>query len=195
MVRTEKVRLFYYSDLLFRPLGQNRIRRSHKRRDYLVNLEYIMGWIARFYLENGDDIFMQEWKIALEEFLKDWKIRNDVVGALVCGSYITGNPSKRSDIDVHILLSDDVEWRERGNRIINGFLIEYFVNPPKQIRRYFQEDFQDHRTMSMVQFITGMTLFDKTGIITEIKVEAQKWIKKDYKELNEIVTQNLIILL
>jgi hypothetical protein len=40
-----------------------------------------------------------------------------------------------------------------------------------------------------------MTLFDKTGIITEIKVEAQKWIKKDYKELNEIVTQNLIILL
>jgi hypothetical protein len=118
-----------------------------------------MGWIARFYLENGDDIFMQEWKIALEEFLKDWKIRNDVVGALVCGSYITGNPSKRSDIDVHILLSDDVEWRERGNRIINGFLIEYFVNPPKQIRRYFQEDFQDHRTMSMVQFITGMTVY------------------------------------
>ena len=50
-----------------------------------------------FIFEKGDDNFMEEWKIALEEFLKDWMSRNDVVGALVCGSYITGHPSKRSD--------------------------------------------------------------------------------------------------
>lgn len=132
---------------------------------------------------------MEEWKIALEEFLVDWKKRNDVVGALVCGSYITGNPSKRSDIDVHIILADDADWRERGNLITNGFLIEYFVNPPKQILKYFQEDFQNLRTMSMVQFITGITLFDKTGVINELKVEAQKWMKKEYNELNEAILE------
>ena len=132
---------------------------------------------------------MEEWKIALEEFLIDWKNRNDVVGALVCGSYITGNPSKRSDIDVHIILSDEVNWRERGNIIINGFLIEYFVNPAKQIHRYFQEDFQAHRTMSMVQFITGRALFDNIGIIKELKVEAKKWMNKEYNKLNDTVLE------
>jgi len=128
---------------------------------------------------------MEEWQIALGEFLKDWKNRNDVVGALVCGSYVTGNPSKRSDIDIHIILTDDVDWRERGNKIINGFLIEYFANPPKQIQKYFQEDFQNHRTMSMIQFITGEILFDNTGIISEIRIEAEKWLNKKYDELNK----------
>ncbi|MGE8035840.1 nucleotidyltransferase domain-containing protein [Lysinibacillus sp. NPDC093692] len=61
---------------------------------------------------------MEEWRIALEEFLKDWKNRNDVVGALVCGSYVTGNPTNRSDIDVHIILSDDVDWREGINLLM-----------------------------------------------------------------------------
>lgn len=138
-----------------------------------------------FIFEKGDDNFMEEWKIALEEFLKDWTSRNDVVGALVCGSYITGHPSKRSDIDVHIILAEDVDWRERGNRSINGFLIEYFANPPKQIQKYFQEDFQNHRTMSMIQFITGKILFDNTGIISELRIEAEKWLNKKYDELNK----------
>ncbi|MGE7695506.1 hypothetical protein ACQKNC_15525 [Lysinibacillus sp. NPDC094177] len=34
---------------------------------------------------------MEEWEVALEEFLKDWNNLNDVVGALVCGSFITGD--------------------------------------------------------------------------------------------------------
>ncbi|TKC16749.1 nucleotidyltransferase domain-containing protein [Robertmurraya kyonggiensis] len=127
---------------------------------------------------------MSDWKVALEEFLKDWKDRDDVVGALVCGSYVTGNPSKRSDIDVHLILSEDADWRERGNQVVQGFLIEYFVNPPRQIREYFEDDFYSRRTMSMVQFMTGQTLFDKTGIIQELKDEAQEWINKEYGELN-----------
>ncbi|MCL1702296.1 nucleotidyltransferase domain-containing protein [Lysinibacillus sp. Bpr_S20] len=132
---------------------------------------------------------MKEWERALEEFLKDWKNRNDVIGALVCGSYVTGDPSTRSDIDVHIILSEDVDWRERGNRIVNGFLIEYFANPPKQIRQYFQEDFQIQRIMSMVQFMTGKILFDNTGILNELKIEAEHWLNNEYDELNKTILE------
>lgn len=132
---------------------------------------------------------MEEWRIALEEFLKDWKNRNDVVGALVCGSYITGNPTKRSDIDVHIILSDDVDWRERGNKLVNSFLIEYFANPPKQIRKYFQQDFENHRTMSIVQLMTGKILFDNTGILHELKIEAEHWLNNEYDELNKTIVE------
>lgn len=132
---------------------------------------------------------LANWRKALETFLNDWQGRDEVVGALVCGSYVTGHPSERSDIDVHIILSNDVKWRERGNQIVDGFLIEYFANPPGQIRRYFQDDFNKHRTMSMVQFQTGQILFDYTGIINELKLEAYAWQEKNFETINKTVLE------
>ncbi|MFB7637388.1 nucleotidyltransferase domain-containing protein [Peribacillus butanolivorans] len=129
---------------------------------------------------------MEKWEKVLNKFIKDWETRDDVSAVLVCGSYITGNPSKRSDLDVHIILSNEVEWRERGNKIFDGLLIEYFVNPPKQIRKYFQEDYQTRRTMSMVQFITGKVVFDKTNVIQSLKKEAAEWIQKKYISTNRV---------
>lgn len=127
---------------------------------------------------------MQPWEIAVEQFLFTWNENADVVGALVCGSYITGEPTNRSDIDIHIVLSDEANWRERGNCIINGLVIEYFSNPPQQIRYYFEEDFNEHRTMAMVQFITGKVLFDRTGNIEQLKLEALDWKAKSYETLS-----------
>jgi hypothetical protein len=132
---------------------------------------------------------MRTWETAVDAFIKEWRNKDEVVAALVCGSYITGNPSKRSDIDIHIILSDEVDWRERGNQIVNGFLIEYFVNPPKQIRKYFEEDYFDNSSMSMVQFITGKAIFDHIGIIKILKSEASDWKNKQYKELDNTLKE------
>ena len=85
---------------------------------------------------------MQGWEIALQKFLKKWDNRKNVIGALVCGSYVTGNPSKHSDIDVHIILDSKTSWRERGNEIIDGFLIEYFANPIKNHYKYAEEGYK-----------------------------------------------------
>lgn len=128
---------------------------------------------------------MKPWKDALNKFLASWKEQKDVTGAIVCGSFITGVPAERSDIDLHIILSDEADWRERGNQYIDGLLIEYFVNPPRQIRRYFAEDYSDHSTMSMVQFITGRVIFDNHGIIEQLKLEANHWKDKKYEHLDD----------
>jgi predicted nucleotidyltransferase len=129
------------------------------------------------------------WEDALEEFLLDFKDQDDVLAAVVCGSYITGNPTKRSDIDVHIILSETSTWRERGNKIIDGYLIEYFMNPPRQIRKYFEEDYRDYRSMSMVQFITGRVIFDKSGITKQLIEEAKVWKDRKYTELPAIMKE------
>jgi hypothetical protein len=128
---------------------------------------------------------MKAWEEAVTTFIDIWKPNNKVVAALVCGSYVTGKPSTRSDIDIHIILKDEVEWRERGNQYVNGFLIEYFINPPRQIRKYFEEDYNDNSTMSMVQFITGKVLFDDLGIINILKSEAMDWKNKGIKEVDD----------
>ncbi|MBI2663348.1 nucleotidyltransferase domain-containing protein [Candidatus Woesearchaeota archaeon] len=129
---------------------------------------------------------MKKWEKSVNKFLIDWKNKNGVIGALVCGSYVTGKPSKNSDIDVHIILSDKLNWRERGNKIIDGFLIEYFANPPKQIKKYFEEDFKGNHCMSYNQFITGKTLFDYQGIIKDLKILAWKYKKRKFSKLDKI---------
>ncbi len=129
------------------------------------------------------DRSMKQWERALHVFLEEWKNREDVIGAIVCGSYVTGDPSPHSDIDVHLILSDEVNWRKRGNVVVDRYLIEYFANPPKQIKKYFEEDHKNGRPHSMVQFLTGRTVFDKFGEIEILKDEAKVWFNKEYKEL------------
>lgn len=132
---------------------------------------------------------LKEWERTLNEFLKNWKEKENVIGAMVCGSYVTGDSSPHSDIDVHIILSDEVDWRERGNMVINNYLIEYFANPPKQIKRYFEDDYNDLRSHSMVQFLTGKIIFDKYNEIEVLKNEARVWFDKKYKELNNNIVE------
>jgi hypothetical protein len=117
----------------------------------------------------------------LEQWLTPWRKRPEVTAALVCGSYVTGAPTPRSDIDVHLLLKPSSRWRERGNAIVDGFLIEYFANPPRTIRRYFADDYRDNSHMCATQFATGRVLFDRTGAVRALKTEARGWIAKPFK--------------
>ena len=125
---------------------------------------------------------MAEWEAALDKWLAPWRRRPEVTGALVCGSYVTGAPSPRSDIDVHVLLKPGTRWRERGNDVVDGFLLEYFANPPKTIREYFAEDYAENSHMCATQFATGRVLFDKTGSIRALKNEARRWIDRPFKK-------------
>jgi DNA modification methylase len=106
---------------------------------------------------------MEKWEIATEKFLKKWKNKKEVVGAVLCGSYITGNPSKHSDLDIQILLDKQIIWRERGNKYVDGFLIEYFANPLPQNLEYYQSDYQRRKKAHIHMFLTGKILFDKNG--------------------------------
>ena len=108
----------------------------------------------------------------LNMFLDSYKNINDVVGVLVCGSYVTGHPNKHSDLDVHLILKDGVFYRERGNVIVEGLLIEYFANTKQQILSYFNKDYRSVSLMSQTQFATGMIIRDDLGIVANLKKQA-----------------------
>lgn len=124
------------------------------------------------------------WEEKLNVFLETFEHKEDIVGILVCGSYITGNPSTHSDLDVHLILDEKVDYRERGNQIVEGLLIEYFANPPRQIRKYFEEDYHDVTPMSQTQFITGKILLDKTGEVQALQEEARKMLDQHYHDVD-----------
>lgn len=126
------------------------------------------------------------WEFAVDKFLAKWKRRKDVIGAIVCGSYVTGTPSKHSDIDLHIILSDDVSSRERGNEVVDGFLIEYFANPIRKHYEYSAEDFKERRKINSHMFMTGRVLFDKTGALKKFIEFAKKDFSKKYSSLSMV---------
>ena len=128
----------------------------------------------------------KEWEIALEKFLEPWKKRKEVAGALVCGSFITGNPSKHSDIDIHIILKKNTKWRERGNKIVDGYLIEYFANPKEKHFEYTQEDYKQRKKINAHMFVTGKVLFDKTGELKEIIEYSKKFLRKSFPKPDKI---------
>jgi hypothetical protein len=122
----------------------------------------------------------KDWRNALDIFLVDWKKNPDVTGAMVCGSYITGNPSSHSDIDLHLILKNDCTWRERGNKIIDGFLIEYFANPAEKHKDYENSDFLQRKKLNAHMFATGEILFDNTGDLAQIVERSRKLIEKTF---------------
>ena len=124
---------------------------------------------------------MKNWEEKLDIFLSDFEHIDDAIGVLVCGSYVTGNPTLHSDLDVHIILNDNVNYREQGNKVIDGLLIEYFANPPKQIFRYFEDDFNEGKLMAQTQFATGKIIQDKTGNVAILKEKALMMIDAFYE--------------
>ncbi len=129
---------------------------------------------------------MERWERAARDFLGGWPSRRHVTGALVCGSYVTGHPTPRSDVDCFLLLPDATKWRERGNRIVDGLLVEYFANPPEQIRLYFASDFAENRRVIATIFCTGRVLFDRDGEVKHMQAEARRWHRKRFPRLPRI---------
>lgn len=123
------------------------------------------------------------YKQKLNKFIKTFEHKSDIVGILACGSFVTGNPTSHSDLDVHIILAESVDYRVRGNKIVDGLLIEYFANPPRQIRSYFKEDYEEISLMSQTQFATGEIILDTTGIVAELKKEAVEMISDAFKDI------------
>lgn len=125
---------------------------------------------------------MEKWEKAVNKFLESWKKKKYVLGALLTGSYAVGESGRFSDVDVHIVLSDDVNWRERGNVMVDGFLVEYFANPLRQLKKYQEDDFLQGRRTDARMFTIGKILFDEKGAVKRFQDDSRKLMKKKFKK-------------
>lgn len=127
------------------------------------------------------------WKQLVEKYLDtDWRYREEYVWAIVCWSYVTWNPSMHSDIDLHIILDESCSRRERWNLIIEGLMVEYFANPPKQHTRYFESDYTNRRRINSHMFKTWVILEDKKWVVKNIVKEAKIWHDRCFESMSLI---------
>lgn len=111
---------------------------------------------------------MNEIEKTIEKFLETYKNEDYFLGAILTGSYATNNNDENSDIDIYIVTTNDTKWRERGNKKIDGYLIEYFINPKKKILSYFEEETKNYTLSTTMIFVNGKILYDKDGSVQEL---------------------------
>src|SRR5438132_11573024 len=96
---------------------------------------------------------------------------SELLGVLVGGSRMRSEGDPHSDIDVVVVV--DRPYRKRWNFVIGGVEVETLINPPFQMRRYFEEERQDGRGVMTHLCRTGRILFDPRGLMATLQVEAR----------------------
>jgi hypothetical protein len=96
---------------------------------------------------------------------------SDLLGVLVGGSRLRSEGDPNSDLDVVIVV--DRPSRRRWNFVVDGVEVETFINPPFQMRRYFEEERRDGRGVMPHLCSTGRIVFDPQGLMATLQAEAR----------------------
>lgn len=129
----------------------------------------------KFYPMKNNNVV--NYKTALNKFLAEYRKEDTYLGSILTGSYATGNNNQNSDIDVYIILNNDVTWRERGNKLVDGYMIEYFVNPKRRVLSYFEDELKTYHISSTMMFVNGQIIEDKNNEVEELITLAKNNIK------------------
>lgn len=128
---------------------------------------------------------MKDWELSLDKFISEYKKLDNVVGIILTGSYATGNNTINSDIDVFIVTDDNTKWRERGTKLVDGYLIEYFINPVRQVLKEIEECLTDYGISTNLIFIGSKTLYDRNGTIDMLKKKAQEYLDMEFNDVRD----------
>lgn len=128
---------------------------------------------------------MKNYEKALNKFLKELRKEPWYEGTILTGSYAVGNNDQNSDVDIFIVTSNNLDWRERGNKLVDGFLIEYFMNPVFQIEKYFDREKNSVQCHTIRMFENGKIIDDQNGEVKNLQDLAIKLSKNQKFEVSD----------
>ncbi|HEY2228568.1 MAG TPA: nucleotidyltransferase domain-containing protein [Xanthobacteraceae bacterium] len=95
---------------------------------------------------------------------------SDLLGLIVGGSRLRSEGDPQSDLDFVVVIARP--QRKRWNFSIEGVDVETLINPPFQMRRYFEEERMDGRGLMPHLCSTGHIVFDPEGLMAALQAEA-----------------------
>ena len=128
---------------------------------------------------------MEKWEITVRNFLKPYTEQDYFIGAILTGSYATGNNDAGSDIDLFIVTKDTTDWRERGNRLVDGFMIEYFINPLRQVVKELDTGFADNNIATTLMFAGSKILYDTDGTVQQLVDRAKADLDREISPVSQ----------
>ena len=133
---------------------------------------------------------MEKWKQAARTFIDQCSFKDDIETVFLTGSHAFGNADEFSDIDLFIVLNDNVNYRERGNKKVDGFRIEYFVNPVRQVIKTIDNNYANALLIDVNMILGGIVIFDKNETSDKVISYCREKLKSEFPKMspfNEIM--------
>jgi predicted nucleotidyltransferase len=133
---------------------------------------------------------------ALKKFLKKWQNNNDVVGILLTGSHAIDMNHKNSDVDIRIFLTENYKTT-KGIIEIDGYKFSYLVRSHNIIENRLKKEFSMNSRFEATTISMGKILFEKDGILSELKKLADYYQKSDFNMRDidiEVLKSNIYLL-
>lgn len=128
---------------------------------------------------------MEPWRAAAEKFIDTCTFKHDIACVFLTGSRAVGNGDEFSDIDVFIVLNDDVTYRERGSKRIDGLLVEYFANPVRQVKKGIEECLLNVDTIDINMILSGIVIFNKNNVADDMIAFCKEKLAAGYPEMKK----------
>lgn len=100
--------------------------------------------------------------------------RFHITGLIASGTIIRGNPSPGSDLDLFCVYEGDT--RQRIQRFFNGVPCEMFVNPPRRVYQYFEDENRTGRQITAHMFSTGVVILNVDGVLDDLLTKATEML-------------------
>jgi len=113
---------------------------------------------------------------ALRAAVDDVMAHYEPFAIIAAGSVLRGQGGPTSDIDLYVL--HNAPFRQRLQRRYHGVPFEIFINPPQQVRRYFEEEHAGARPITAHILTTGVAVLDRDPTLTVLRQEAAQWLTK-----------------
>jgi hypothetical protein len=117
---------------------------------------------------------VEPFQTALRQAVDDILENYTPVGIVAAGSILRGQGGPTSDIDLYVVHA--ASFRQRLQRRYNGVPFEIFVNPPHQVRRYFEEEHHAGRPITAHLMTTGCWMLDLDPVVQTLRNEAATWL-------------------
>lgn len=118
------------------------------------------------------------------QFIMPFEQDVETIGILLVGSHVYGVVDPNSDVDIYIIQKEG-KTRERGNRWIDGFEIEYFINPLNQVYDYLQTE-QHFRPITAEMLSKAIILKGRDNSqIMKLLAKARKIVQTPLPQLSE----------
>lgn len=130
----------------------------------------------------------------IDDLLNRLELSDEFLGISLYGSYVPNNVDEFSDFDVLIVVGN--EYREicgRGNYIINGKSIEFFIKTEDDIYKELNNELDDLEPATRIAFLTGTIIVDSFNVMSGIKERAKEICCMPFKRLNRMEKEAIII--
>ena len=121
----------------------------------------------------------------INAFTKKFLKKEKVLAVLVTGSFAQGTNNKDSDLDIQIITSNTCKFRKRGNIVMDGILIEYCINPYRQVKKYLEIDAKHNNPMMCIALLEGKIIFEKYKSASLLKEYAAACLRNEYNSINK----------